>query len=670
MTITSNDTRDEYTATAGQTVFNYTFKIFSSTDLSVYVTPSGQDANDTTDIVTPSLVTGVGDESGGTVTIAATSNGDKVTIVSNITEERTTDYQNNGDFRPDTVNEDFDRVVSISKQTSDFASRGLTFQKAEQGVSGLTLTPPVANNLIQWNETATGTVNYPLTVTGTTDHVSSIAALRLVDTDDYANGDNVIVNGYYTSGDGGGGLFYWDSTSVEADNNGTIIQVTGVVNGRFKRHINDSILVDWFGAKGDGTTDDESAINAAITAYPGYRIEFDASKSYYITDSITLGSDRTHLYASAVNPTLITSDQNIYMLVIQDCLYAKTSNLGIYNTNGTPTQANVLMGGKAKVGQHNFLLLNGNRYGVYFEVSAGPDPGGIFYNEFNHLQIIDPTRQCVYFSDTVGANENYFWGGYWSNTNYNQIVRLTGNNNKIVGTAFENAVAASNYTDFTVHDLGYNIISKCRFETDGHGILVENDSGNYATGTLIEQNYWACSTVRVACKQGRAFTDSYGDRMTFSGFVIGAANGNTSVDVESASGQKVVSISSTSNFKLNMPVVINPGNSTEEWHIIDSIQDGVSITLLSDLVYTHAVGQTVQGWGSLYGQYGRPSDNSSYLRYYAAGRVAFEIDGDPGAGSERTSLVLYDKDSDDMYRVFIGAADSGGSGYRLLRILN
>ena len=67
MTITTNDTRDEYTATAGQTLFNYTFKIFESTDLNVYVTPVGQDPDDTTDIVTGYSVTGIGDEDGGTI---------------------------------------------------------------------------------------------------------------------------------------------------------------------------------------------------------------------------------------------------------------------------------------------------------------------------------------------------------------------------------------------------------------------------------------------------------------------------------------------------------------------------------------------------------------------------------------------------------------------------
>ena len=170
MTITTNDTRDEYTATAGQTLFNYTFKIFESTDLNVYVTPVGQDPDDDIDIVTGYSVTGLGDEDGGTITLVTpTTAGDSVTIVSDIPESRTTDYQNNGDFLPDTVNDDFDRVVSLVKQAIDKVNRTVSFQESEQSVSGLDLPAPESQKYLRWkadlsgleNSTADGTVIAP-----------------------------------------------------------------------------------------------------------------------------------------------------------------------------------------------------------------------------------------------------------------------------------------------------------------------------------------------------------------------------------------------------------------------------------------------------------------------------------------------------------------------------
>jgi len=66
----------------------------------------------------------------------------------------------------------------------------------------------------------------------------------------------IIIRGYYTEGDGGGGNFYWDSTSTETDNGGTIIKITAVATGRWKRIYSGSLNVKWFGAKGDGITND------------------------------------------------------------------------------------------------------------------------------------------------------------------------------------------------------------------------------------------------------------------------------------------------------------------------------------------------------------------------------------------------------------------------------
>jgi hypothetical protein len=167
MTITALPSRNEYTATAGQTLFSYTFKIFESTDLNVYVTPAGQDADDVTDIVMGYSVTGLGDEDGGTITlVVAASIGDLVTIVSDIPENRTTDYQDNGDFLPVTVNADFDRVVALTKQEADRSGRTLAFQESLQNASALTLPNPAALQFLRWRSDLSGMENVDLAATG------------------------------------------------------------------------------------------------------------------------------------------------------------------------------------------------------------------------------------------------------------------------------------------------------------------------------------------------------------------------------------------------------------------------------------------------------------------------------------------------------------------------
>ena len=70
MTVTSLPVRDEYTGSAAQTVFNHTFLIFTSQDLNVYITPSGQEANDSTDLTTAYTVNAgtIGNPGGGFIT--------------------------------------------------------------------------------------------------------------------------------------------------------------------------------------------------------------------------------------------------------------------------------------------------------------------------------------------------------------------------------------------------------------------------------------------------------------------------------------------------------------------------------------------------------------------------------------------------------------------------
>lgn len=223
MTLNANAARNEYTAGASQTIFNYTFKIYETTDLDVYVTPAGQECSDS-DLTTSYSVAGVGAEDGGSITLTTpTSSGDLVTIVSSIPTNRTTDYQNNGDFRPDTVNDDFDRTVSLVKQAEEAANRSLVFADCLQNATSLSLPAPESERLVRWKSDLSGLEN--------TDPPSAVVTdTTLVSTRDYGTlrvvtgqvSDQVVSVAYRLSeNDGGGGSFRWDdsdlSTEVTAD---------------------------------------------------------------------------------------------------------------------------------------------------------------------------------------------------------------------------------------------------------------------------------------------------------------------------------------------------------------------------------------------------------------------------------------------------------------------
>lgn len=111
-----------------------------------------------------------------------------------------------------------------------------------------------------------------------------------------ATGDMVELTGYYAPGDGGGGEFYWDPLSSLTDNNGTVIKPNSVLPtnpGRWLRVFQEPVNVQWFGAKGDGSTDDTSSISGAITAAGSGELVFVPGLTYIISSSLTLANPLT-----------------------------------------------------------------------------------------------------------------------------------------------------------------------------------------------------------------------------------------------------------------------------------------------------------------------------------------------------------------------------------------
>jgi len=106
-----------------------------------------------------------------------------------------------------------------------------------------------------------------LTVGGIRAEVSSVTLISdLLEGDGGAQGDVATVAGFHSPGDGGGGLFRWDSSLSSGENGGTAFRAEGRDVGRWVRMFeeHDPVHVRWFGARGDGSQDDSDAIQRAI----------------------------------------------------------------------------------------------------------------------------------------------------------------------------------------------------------------------------------------------------------------------------------------------------------------------------------------------------------------------------------------------------------------------
>lgn len=132
-----------------------------------------------------------------------------------------------------------------------------------------------------------GTNNLTGTATGAPLKVATVAALKAATVGRMANGQQVELANYSTVNDGGGGIFYYSSASVAADNGGTVIAPTAGA-GRWLRVFSGDVNARWFAAKGDGATNDTTAIQAAITAAaaistPGGGAVFIPPGTYVVT---------------------------------------------------------------------------------------------------------------------------------------------------------------------------------------------------------------------------------------------------------------------------------------------------------------------------------------------------------------------------------------------------
>lgn len=157
MAYNTAEPRAEYSANAGQTEFDFVFKIFSISDLKVYSTPFGQTANDETDILIENVdyTVSINGDNGGTVTLTNPAGiDDVIVLLRDLPVKRDYEYQQGGDLSSDTLNDDQDYQTYLLADKQRDSDRFLKLPDTAIVASNI-LPPILPNAYLKWNEDGT-----------------------------------------------------------------------------------------------------------------------------------------------------------------------------------------------------------------------------------------------------------------------------------------------------------------------------------------------------------------------------------------------------------------------------------------------------------------------------------------------------------------------------------
>jgi len=158
MTVASELNRIQYAGNGSQTIFPYTFKIFTNTDLKVYLTDVLGGETLLT-LTTHYSVSGVGSETGGNVTmVTPPATGETLTIIRQLPLTQETDYTEADKFPAQSHENALDRQVMIAQQLNEQLTRCPQFNPGS-GVSNVVLPVPQAGKFLMGNDTGTGYEN-------------------------------------------------------------------------------------------------------------------------------------------------------------------------------------------------------------------------------------------------------------------------------------------------------------------------------------------------------------------------------------------------------------------------------------------------------------------------------------------------------------------------------
>jgi hypothetical protein len=336
MAVNDNVSRNQYTATSLQTVFPYTFEIFDDDDVVVLQKIKATGVTNTLAKTTHYTVSSVGNDNGGNITlVTGAATGDILTIYRDMALERLVDYQNSGDFKAGTVNDDFDRLwIALQQQN---ANAGLAIRAPTDDTVLNSTNTTLSNVATRGGKllgfTSTGELSYSSVAAATADLVDVTTVATMTALSGLTAGVSVVTTAEFYTGTGGGGTY--DVIAGTGTANGFNIIAHDTLSLSFSLRDNNIIsFAQWGAAGADATLIVQDAIDEAIAR----GITLDVTGNYNVTTVSLTGANGLRITGrgSLVGVASVATDTILDMLNVNNIAIDGAWFInGNYNTNYT-----------------------------------------------------------------------------------------------------------------------------------------------------------------------------------------------------------------------------------------------------------------------------------------------------------------------------------------------